>query len=42
MTTLKESFPESAFYGNGYPANIMIDESLAEREGLATSNLAKL
>ena len=34
MTTLKEFFPESAFYGNSYPENIMIDDSSAEREGL--------
>ena len=43
MTTLKELFPESPFYGNGYPANIMIDDSSAEREGLhqtwPTSNI---
>ena len=31
MTTL---FPESSFYGNGYPMNIMIDDSSAEREVL--------
>ena len=34
MTTLKELFPESAFYGSGYPTNIIIDDSSAEREGL--------
>ena len=34
MTALKELFPESPFYGNGYPTNIMIDDSSAEREGL--------
>ena len=34
MTTLKELFPKSAFYGNGYPTNIIIDDSSAEREGL--------
>ena len=33
-TTLKELFPESAFYGNSYPTITMIDDSLAEREGL--------
>ena len=30
MTTLTELFPESSFYGNGYPTNIMIDDSSAE------------
>ena len=43
MTTLTELFPESSFYGNGYPTNIMIDDSSAEREGLhqtwPTSNI---
>ena len=43
MRTLKELFPESSFYGNGYPTNIMIDDSSAEREGLRqtwpTSNI---
>ena len=34
MTALKELFPELAFYGNGYPANIIIDDSSAERKGL--------
>ncbi len=33
MTALKELFPELAFYGNGYHANIIIDDSSAEREG---------
>ena len=31
---MKELFPESAFYGNGYPTNIIIDDSSAEHEGL--------
>ena len=34
MNTLKELFPKSVFYGNGYPTNIIIDDSMAEREGL--------
>ena len=34
MTALKELFPNSACYGNGYPANIITDDSLAERDGL--------
>ena len=34
MTALKEVFPKSAFYQKGYPANIIIDDSSAEREGL--------
>ena len=34
MTTLKELLPKSAFYGNGHPMNIMIDDSSAERDGL--------
>ena len=35
MTTLKKLFPESAFYGNSYPENIIMrDDSSAEREGL--------
>lgn len=34
MTTLKELFPKSAFYGNGHPTNIIIDDSSAERDGL--------
>ena len=34
MTMLQELFPTSAFYGAGSPANIMIDDSSAEREGL--------
>ena len=34
MTALRELFPKSAFYRNGYPANIIIDDSSAEREGL--------
>ena len=33
MTTLTELFPESSLYGNGYPTNIMIDDSSVEREG---------
>ena len=31
MTSLKGLFTESSFYGNSYPTNIMIDDSLAER-----------
>ena len=31
---LQELFPKSAFYGTGSPANIMIDDSSAERDGL--------
>ena len=34
MTTLKELFPDAAFHGNGFPTNIIIDDSSAEREGL--------
>ena len=34
MNSLKELFPKSVFYGNGYPTNIIIDDSMAEREGL--------
>ena len=34
MTTLKELLPKSAFYGNGYPTNIIIDDLSAEQEGL--------
>ena len=34
MTTLKQLFPEYLFYGNAYPTNIIIDDSMAEREGL--------
>lgn len=34
MSMLKELFPDCAFYGNGSPANIMIDDSSAERDGL--------
>ena len=30
MNTLKELFPKSVFYGNGYPTNIIIDDSMAE------------
>ncbi len=32
MTMLQDLFPDPAFYGNGSPANIMIDDSSAERE----------
>lgn len=34
MKALQELFPESPFYGNGFPAIIIIDDSSAEREGL--------
>ena len=34
MKALQELLPESPFYGNGFPANIIIDDSSAEREGL--------
>lgn len=34
MTKLQELFPTSAFYGAGSPANIVIDDSSAERERL--------
>ena len=34
MTALKGLFPNTAFYGKDYPENIIIDDSLAERDGL--------
>ena len=34
MTTLNYLFPTSAFYGNGHPMNIMIDDSSAGRDSL--------
>ena len=34
MTALKGLFPNAAFYGSGCPANIIIDDSLAEQDGL--------
>ena len=34
MTALKKLFPISSFYGNTCPTNIIIDDSLAERDGL--------
>ena len=34
MTKLQETFPEHSFYGKGSPANIITDDSSAEREGL--------
>ena len=34
MTTLKELFPDSAFHGNGFPTNVIIDDSSAKQEGI--------
>lgn len=39
MTMLQDLFPTSAFYGMGSPANIMIDDSSAERDGLHNSSI---
>ena len=42
MSTLKELFPRCAFHGKGSPANIILDDSSAEKEGLhVTWQLAK-
>ena len=43
MNTLKELFPKCAFHGKGSPANIILDDSSAEKERLhVTWPLAKL
>lgn len=43
MSTLQELFPKCAFHGKGSPANIILDDSSAEKEGLhVTWPLAKL
>ena len=43
MSTLQELFPRCAFHGKGSPANIILDDSSAEKEGLhVTWPLAKL
>ena len=34
MAQLSALFPKCSFYGKGKPDNIIIDDSLAEREGL--------
>ena len=34
MNTLKELFPKYAFHGKGSPANIILDDSSAEKKGL--------
>ena len=34
MTKLSQMFPEDAFYGIGSPKKIIIDDSIAERDGL--------
>ncbi len=34
MTKLSQMFPEDAFYGSGSPKKIIIDDSMAERDGL--------
>ena len=34
MTVLTSLFPKGAFYGQGSPANVITDDSAAERDGL--------
>ncbi len=34
VSTLQTLFPKHSFHGKGSPANIMIDDSCAERDGL--------
>ena len=34
MTVLMGLFPDGAFYGQGSPANVVIDDSAAEKDGL--------
>ena len=34
MTVLTGLFPDGAFYGQGSPANVITDDSAAERDGL--------